>query len=92
MSKGKAPKAPDPMQTALAQAKMNQSAAGMGQLMSMVNQAGPDGSLTYSQDGYRDFVDPFTGRVSRIPGYTATTTLSDAQRGIARYPAGVGRL
>jgi hypothetical protein len=82
MSKGKAPKAPDPMQTALAQAKMNQSAAGMGQLMSMVNQAGPDGSLTYSQDGYRDFVDPFTGRVSRIPGYTATTTLSDAQRGI----------
>lgn len=82
MSKGKAPKAPDPMQTALAQSKMNQSAAGMGQLMTMVNQVGPDGSLTYAQDGYRDFVDPFTGRVTKIPGYTATTTLSDAQRGI----------
>jgi hypothetical protein len=82
MGKKSTPKAPDPMQTALAQSKLNQSAAGMSQLMSMVNQVGPDGSLTYSQDGYRDFVDPFTGRVSKIPNYTATTALSDAQRGI----------
>jgi hypothetical protein len=82
MGKKSTPKAPDPMQTALAQAKMNRSAAGMSQLMSMVDQVGPDGSLNYSQDGYRDFVDPFTGRVTKIPGYTATTALSDAQRGI----------
>jgi Chaperone of endosialidase len=82
MGKKSTPKAPDPMKTAQAQAQMNQSAAGMSQLMSMVNQVGPDGSLTYSQDGYRDFVDPFTGRVQKIPNYTASTTLSDAQRGI----------
>ena len=82
MGKKSTPKAPDPMQTALAQSKLNQSAADMSQLMSMVDQVGPDGSLTYSQDGYRDFVDPFTGRVTKIPGYTATTMLSDAQRGI----------
>ena len=82
MSKGKAPKAPDPMQTALAQSKMNQSAAGMGQLMSMVNQEGPDGSLTYSQDGYYDYTDPFTGRISKVPNYKAVTKLSDAQQGI----------
>ena len=82
MGKKSTPKAPDPMQTAMAQSKLNQSAAGMSQLMSMVNQAGPDGSLTYSQGGYRDFVDPFTGRVTKIPNYTATTALSDAQRGI----------
>ncbi|TMJ37875.1 MAG: tail fiber domain-containing protein [Alphaproteobacteria bacterium] len=82
MGKKSTPKAPDPMQTAVAQSKLNQSAAGMSQLMSMVNQVGPDGSLTYSQGGYRDFVDPFTGRITKIPNYTATTALSDAQRGI----------
>ena len=82
MGKKSTPKAPDPMQTALAQSKMNQSAAGMGQLMSMVNQVGPDGSLTYSQGGTYDYTDPFTGKVTKIPNYTATTTLSEAQRAI----------
>lgn len=82
MGKGKAPKAPDPMQTALAQNKLNQSAAGLGQIMSMVDQVGPDGSLTYSQNGYRDYVDPFTGKITKVPNYTATTTLSDAQQKI----------
>lgn len=82
MGKGSEPKAPDPMKTALAQAKLNQSTAGLGQIMSMVNQVGPDGSLTYAQNGTRDYVDPFTGKVSKIPNYTATTTLSDAQQKI----------
>lgn len=80
MGKGKAPQAPDPMKTAMAQNNLNQSAAIQGQLLSMVNQTGPDGSLTYTQNGTRDYVDPFTGRVSKVPNYTATTTLSDAQQ------------
>ncbi len=82
MGKKSTPKAPDPMQTALAQAKLNQSTAGLGQLMSMVNQEGPDGSLTYSQDGYNEYTDPFTGRTIKIPVYKAKTTLSDAQQGV----------
>lgn len=82
MSKGDAPQAPDPMKTALAQAKLNQSTAGLGQIMSMVDQVGPDGSQTYTQNGYRDYVDPFTGRVTKVPNYTMTTKLSDAQQKI----------
>jgi hypothetical protein len=89
MGKGKAPKAPDPMQTALAQNKLNQSAAGLGQIMSMVDQVGPDGSQTYTQSGTRDYVDPFTGRVTKIPNYTMTTKLSDAQQ-THQGPAGRG--
>lgn len=80
MSKGSAPKPPDPMQTALAQNKLNQSAAGIGQQMSMIDQAGPDGSVTYTQSGYRDYVDPFTGKKTQIPNYVQTTKLSDAQQ------------
>ncbi|MBK1870076.1 tail fiber domain-containing protein [Taklimakanibacter albus] len=80
MGKGKAPKAPDPMQTALAQNKLNQSTAGLSQIMSMIDQVGPDGSQTYTQSGYRDYVDPFTGRTTKIPNYVQTTKLSDAQQ------------
>lgn len=80
MGKKSAPKAPDPMQLAMAQNKLNQSAAGLGQIMSMVDQVGPDGSSTYSQSGYRDYVDPFTGRTMKIPNYVQTTKLSDAQQ------------
>lgn len=82
MSKGKAPKAPDPYKTAMAQSKMNMSNAGIEQLMNMTDQVGPDGTLTYSANGFRDFVDPFTGKIKKIPTYKATTMLSDAQQGI----------
>jgi len=45
--------------------------------MGMVNQRGPDGSLTYNVIGYQ--TDPSTGR--QIPRYEAVTSLSDdAQR------------
>src|SRR5690348_10904239 len=79
---GNAPKPPDPMKTALAQAKLNQSTAMQSQLMSMVNQVGPDGSLIYSQSGTTSYRDPFTGKVSQIPNYTQTTKLSDTQQRI----------
>lgn len=82
MGKGKAPKAPDPYKTAMAQSQMNMSNAGIEQLMNMTDQEGPDGSLSYSANGLRDFVDPFTGKVKKIPAYKATTTLSGAQQGI----------
>lgn len=93
MGKGSAPKAPDPMQTALAQARLNQSTAGLGQQMSMIDQYGPDGSQVYSQSGYRDYTDPFTGKVTKIPNYVQTTKLSDAQQLIKnRQDAGQANL
>lgn len=79
MGKSKPPKPPDPFATATAQAKLNRSTAGLEQLMNMTDQEGPDGSLTYSQTGTRDFYDPFTGKLTQVPAYKATTALSDAQ-------------
>lgn len=72
----KAPKAPDPVKTAEAQAKMNIDTALTQNAINRVNQVGPDGSLTYTQTGTQ-YVN---GRA--IPIYTATTSLSPEQQKI----------
>lgn len=82
MGKSKAPKPPDPYQTALAQTKMNKATAGYEQAMNMVNQEGPDGSLSYVADGYHEIADPFTGQMTRVPRYKAVQTLSATQQAI----------
>lgn len=74
------PKAPDPMQTAQAQAQANQSTATTQQLLNMTDQVTPDGSLTYSQDGSRSYYDPVTGKTVDVPAFTATQTLSAANQ------------
>lgn len=76
-----APKAPDPAATAAAQSGMNRDTAQTQQLTNMINQQGPDGSLTYTKTGDNSFVDS-TGKTVVVPQYTATTTLSDAQQAI----------
>lgn len=76
-----APKAPDPAATAAAQSGMNRDTAQTQQLTNMINQQGPDGSLTYTKTGDNSFVDS-TGKTVTVPQYTATTTLSDAQKAI----------
>lgn len=45
------PKAPDPYTTATTQSSMNRDTAITQQLLNMVNQVTPDGSLTYTQTG-----------------------------------------
>ena len=50
--------------------------------MGMVNQQGPDGSLTYSQSGSHSWRDPSTGQYYTVPQYTATTTLSPEAQAI----------
>lgn len=82
MGKKSAPKPPDPYKTAMTQTAMNQSTAAYEQLMNMVNQAGPDGGLTYAQSGTFDFYDPVTGKTKKVPRYTATQTLSPEQQTI----------
>lgn len=76
-----APKAPDPMQTAMAQQNMNMNTAISQQAMNMVDQIGPGGSTTYSQTGTSSFVGP-DGKTYSIPKYAQTTQLSDNQQGI----------
>lgn len=73
---GKAPKAPDPKETAAAQTQMNIDTALAQGAINRVNQVGPDGSLTYTQTGTQ----MVNGRA--IPIYTATTTLSPEQQRI----------
>lgn len=80
MSKPKAPKAPDPQETAAAQTGQSVGTAIANTVMGQVNEVTPDGSLTYDQTGTYSWTDPNSGRVYNLPQYTATTTLSeDAQ-------------
>ena len=82
MKSPKAPQAPDPMVTAAAQSASNRDTAINNQALNMVDQIGPDGSLTYSRGQDQTFTDSLTGRSYTLPKYVATTKLSDAQQAI----------
>lgn len=69
------PPAPDPVKTAEAQQTMNQNTATTQQLLNMVNQVTPDGSLTYNQTGTNSFVGA-DGKTYTVPQFTATQSLS----------------
>jgi hypothetical protein len=75
----KAPKPPDPVKTASAQTATNIGTALAEGSINRVNQVTPDGSLMYSQSGETTWRDPVSGKVYKIPNYTATTTLSPEQ-------------
>jgi hypothetical protein len=82
MGKPKAPKAPDPKETAAAQTGTNVTTALANAQLGNVNQYGPDGSETYSTSGGQTFTDPTSGASYFIPQYNKTTTLSAAQQAI----------
>ena len=73
-----APVAPDPVATAAAQGGANRDTAITQQIMNMVNQQGPDGSLAYNKTGEETFKDSLTGKTYNVPRYTAVQTLSDS--------------
>ncbi|WP_367944903.1 tail fiber domain-containing protein [Aquamicrobium sp.] len=75
------PKAPDPYKTAQAQSGMNRDTAITQQMVNMVNQVTPDGSLTYEQTGTGGFTDS-SGKWVEVPQYTSTQTLSPQQQAI----------
>lgn len=75
------PKAPDPLATAQAQTGLNVDTAVSQQLVNMVDQQNPWGSVDYNQNGMTSFTDS-NGRTVQIPTFTQTTTLSPAQQGI----------
>lgn len=82
MGKPKAPKAPDPKATAAAQTATNVSTALANAQLGNVNQYGPDGSVTYSQNGGQWITDPTSNAKYFIPQYSQTTTLSAQQQAI----------
>ncbi|WP_082780126.1 tail fiber domain-containing protein [Gluconobacter albidus] len=73
------PKAPDPTQTAQAQAEYNQNTATTQQLLNMTNQVTPYGTLTYNQTGNSTFTGA-DGKTYTVPQYTQTTTLNPEQQ------------
>ena len=77
----KAPKAPDPYQTAQAQSQFNQNTAVTQQLLNMTDQVNPWGSTAYSQNGSSSFVGA-DGKSYTVPRFTQTTTLSPEQQAI----------
>jgi hypothetical protein len=92
MGKSKAPKPTDPAVTAAAQGAMNLDTALTQSTLNMQNQVGPDGSITYSQDGtrpvYQSELRDQKGNIIReagyidLPSYTQTTQLSPEQQAI----------
>ncbi|MEJ5081050.1 tail fiber domain-containing protein [Ochrobactrum sp. MYb379] len=82
MGKSKAPKAPDPKETSAAQTGTNIGTAVANSWLNNVNQVTPDGSLTYTQTGTKNYYDPYTGKSYEIPLTTATQTLSPQQQAI----------
>lgn len=68
-----APKAPDPMRTAQAQAGLNRETAITQQEMNMIGQNSPWGSVSYNQTGTS---------ASGTPQYQQTTSLSPSQQRI----------
>jgi len=77
----KAPRAPDPQETAVAQAGVNLSSAVTQQNLNMVDQTNPWGSVDYSQNGTSRYKDSF-GNWVEVPTFSQTTTLSPEQQAI----------
>lgn len=77
----KSPQAPDPYQTASAQAGMNRDTAITQQQLNMTDQINPWGSVTYDRTGTDSFTDS-QGNMIETPTYSQTTSLTPEQQAI----------
>lgn len=75
------PQAPDPYQTASAQTGANVDATVAAGLVNNVDQTTPFGSVKYTQNGNRSFVDS-SGKTVSVPNYQSTTTFSPEQQAL----------
>lgn len=80
MGKSKAPKAPDPKETAAAQTASNIGTSVANAWLGNVNQVTPEGTLSFDQTGTYQFTDPNGKKVYDIPTFTATQSLSPEQQ------------
>lgn len=82
MGKPKPPAPPDPRETSAAQTGTNVSTTLANNVMGMVNQTTPYGSLTYNQTDDYSWTDPYTNETYTVPRYEAVTQLSPEQQAI----------
>ncbi|MDH4991299.1 tail fiber domain-containing protein [Aquamicrobium lusatiense] len=75
------PKAPDPYETAAAQGGMNRDTAVSQQMLNMVDQYNPWGSVKYDQTGETTFTDS-QGNIVTIPKFSQTTQYTPEQQAI----------
>lgn len=78
----KAPKAPDPVQTAAAQTGTNVATATANSYLGNINEVTPDGSVSFNKTGMQSIFDPSTGKTYEVPQFTKTQTLSPQQQAI----------
>lgn len=71
----KAPQAPDPYETAQAQSQFNQNTAVQSQLLNMVDQSNPYGSVNYNQTDTSSFVGA-DGKTYTVPKFSQTTSFT----------------
>lgn len=79
--KNSEPEAPDPYETAQAQSASNRDTAITEYLLNTGTQVNPWGSVSYTQDGTRSFVDS-NGKTVTLPSFTQTTTYTPEQQAI----------
>lgn len=82
MGKGSAPKPPDPKETGAAQTGTNIGTAIANNMMGMVDQTNPYGSVSYDQTGTYVYDDPYTNQSYDIPTFSSTVSLSPEQQAI----------
>jgi hypothetical protein len=82
MGKPSPPQPPDPRDTSAAQTGTNVSTTLANNVMGMVDQRGPYGSLTYNQTGDYTWTDDYTGETYTVPTYEAVTELTPEQQGL----------
>lgn len=80
MGKPNAPQTPSVTETAGAQTGSNIATALAQQQLNSVNQVGPQGSISYTQNGTYSFKDPTTGETYKLPKLTQTLALSPSQQ------------
>lgn len=85
MGKKSAPSPPDPPNpnaVASAQTGTNIGTAVANSYLNNISQVGPDGTLSYSVNGFTNWKDPTSGKIYKIPNWTQTTELSRPQQEI----------
>lgn len=95
MGKPSPPQPPDPQETSAASTGTNVSSTIANNMMGMIDQSNPLGSLTYNQTGNYKWTDPYTNKTYKVPTFEAVTRYTpdgrrinnlniDTQRNLAR--------
>lgn len=71
------PEVPDPQDTSAAQTSTNIGSSIANNIMGMMSETDPTGSVSYTQTGTTKWTDPYTGETYDIPTYSKETVLND---------------